>query len=497
MKAFDPRTWGITARLVMVATVPPFIMFAAVIAWLYWAASAELAAELDERAGTIAAALAEASPYALASGNTDYLERAMRGLQQRDRSVAAIDVLDATRQVVVAVGQRGQPLARQAAVEVAVRAELPDLDTFDQQGPHTSQPGAPRLVFKPGPIVGYVRVMMSAEPVLAARRDRLLSSALIVALSTCASVLAGLWLAQRLRAPLRSAMQALRLIRRGDYDITLDLGASHELRELQQAILAMAESLRASRRELEAQVETRTQELNAAVAQLRFADAERRRLISRGNTLIEEERQRIAREIHDHLNAELIVVRLQAQHIAATVAPGLSDAAAREIDRAAERIGASTAGLYDAARRIVKQLRPEVLDMLGLPGALEEMARQFDELHPACRFSFEADADLPDLRGPLAITGYRLVQEALSNLVKHAGATRAGVSLRRSADRSGLVIEVTDNGCGFNPATALHTGTGIIGMRERVSTSGGRMVINANPDGGTTVIFELPLPAPE
>jgi two-component system, NarL family, sensor histidine kinase UhpB len=494
LNTLDPRTWGITARLVLVATVPAFIMFAAVTVWLYRSATADISADLDERAGIIAGALAEASPYGLASGNTDYLERSMRGLRQRDSSVAGIEILDATRRVVERSGNAAPGSAR-PPVEVEVRSEVPDVDIFDAQAPHVSQPGSAGQAFKPGPVVGFVRVSMSIEPMLIERRQRLLSSALIVALSTGASVLAGLWLAQRLRSPLRAAMGALQSIRKGNYDLKLNLGPSTELRELQRAILAMAASLRASRRELESEVEARTQELKATMGQLQSADAERRRLIVRGNALIEEERQRIAREIHDHLNAELIVVRLQAQHIAATAAQAVGGEAAREIEGAAERINRSTSALYASARAIVRQLRPEMLDMLGLAGALREMMRQYDELHPDCRFSFEAQADLPELPGSLAITAYRLVQEALSNLVKHAAATQARVNLAMSPDGQRMVLEVADNGRGFDAPAAMRsgTGTGIIGMRERVAAHGGKMLIGAGAEGGTTIRFELPL----
>ena len=122
------------------------------------------------------------------------------------------------------------------------------------------------------------------------------------------------------------------------------------------------------------------------------------------------------------------------------------------------------------------------------------MIRSYDELHPDCSFSLEVAGDFPDLRGELAITCYRLVQEALSNVVKHAGATRAAVRLARHESLPLLLIDVADDGRGFDPAMPMHDRLGLVGMRERVSAAGGSISIESAPDEGTTLSIRLPLP---
>ena len=296
---------------------------------------------------------------------------------------------------------------------------------------------------------------------------------------------------QRLRAPLRAAMAALREIRQGRFDVRLNTRARGELGELQSAIVKMAKGLSISHHELETEVANRTHEL-------RQANAEKRRLIARGNTQVEEERQRIACEIHDHLNAELVVLRLKAQLICALSAQPLNELSAQaieDISRTAHEIADTTGGLYATARNIVKELRPEVIDTLGLKAAIEEMVNKYDSLHLACQFRLKVSSAFPDLRGQLAITAFRVVQEALSNAVKHSAATLVTVTLDNDTMSPAVVVMIADNGRGFDPKDRPVGSLGLVGMQERVSAVGGSMTIDSSHHNGSTITFTLPLPA--
>jgi two-component system sensor histidine kinase UhpB len=129
--------------------------------------------------------------------------------------------------------------------------------------------------------------------------------------------------------------------------------------------------------------------------------------------------------------------------------------------------------------------------MLGLHGAVEEMLRHYDS-GSRIRFSFHSEGDFSKLGNELAISAYRIVQEALSNVMKHSGATSAQVSLVLSEPDNGLHIEVADDGAGFDTASASE-GIGIIGMRERVYALGGSIVVHSGPGKGTVVAISLPL----
>lgn len=116
------------------------------------------------------------------------------------------------------------------------------------------------------------------------------------------------------------------------------------------------------------------------------------------------------------------------------------------------------------------------------------MVRQYDEMHPTCRFRLLCAPAFPQL--PDAITVYRIVQEALSDVVKHAQATMAVVSLAMADDKQALVVAVTDNERGIAAGSGRH-GLGVIGMRERASSAGGTLEITAL-ESGTVVEVRFP-----
>jgi two-component system, NarL family, sensor histidine kinase UhpB len=233
--------------------------------------------------------------------------------------------------------------------------------------------------------------------------------------------------------------------------------------------------------------------LQSTMRALRAADAEKRVLLRKVNSAVEEERKSIALEIHDELNATLIAVRLEAQRIA-TLAQ--KDGATGEIGQRAQGIMKLALGLYNSGRALVRRLRPEVLELLGLQGAVEEMVRHYDSLGQGCRYVFRADGEFSKLDSAVAISAYRIVQEALSNVAKHARATEVTVVLARECagadDR--LRITVADNGKGFDPAQSTG-GIGIAGMRERVAAYAGAFDVASMPGVGTTVTIRLPLAA--
>ena len=474
----------------LVATAPLLLMSLVVSIAFYISGKDEVAQTLQERGHLIAAALSETSQYAVVSGNISYLERNIKQLLKTNNSIAAIEILDSTRKPVAAVGIFSSNNA--AVFEMPIGSEIPDVDLFEETGsPHAPFDLAGQKTFRSRPPTGFVRVVMSEIPILAEKQRRLYLGAGVVLLATIFSGVTGLYLAQKLRAPLGAAMTALREIRQGRFSVSLNDDASGELGELHTTILAMAQGLSTSRRELEVQVAERTSALQEAMNAVSAADTEKRRLIARGNDLVEEERHRIAVEIHDHLNASLLVVNMKAQHIASITSQPLADDDVSEVEKTAHDISATVQELYSAARAIVKRLRPEVIDTLGLKGAIAEMVRSYDELHPACYFSLEVGDSFPELRGQPAITAYRLVQEALSNAVKHASAKNVKVFLGLHT-KLNLMIQVSDDGTGFDPSKRSENSFGLIGMRERVNSSAGSMTVFSKQNQGTRVTFILP-----
>ncbi len=201
-------------------------------------------------------------------------------------------------------------------------------------------------------------------------------------------------------------------------------------------------------------------------------------------SVVEEERKHIAREVHDEMGQRLTALQL-----------GL--AVLRERHQAGHEVAADIAGLQsiaadaiDVVRHISTRLRPPVLD-LGLLAAIEWLAEDF-------RYRWEVDC-LVDIKGeaitfrePIAATLFRVVQESLNNVAKHAQAQSVLIALVNEAQR--VTLSISDDGRGFDPAVVRQKpGFGLLGMRERVLALGGTLFVKSAVDQGTRVAIELPL----
>jgi signal transduction histidine kinase len=190
------------------------------------------------------------------------------------------------------------------------------------------------------------------------------------------------------------------------------------------------------------------------------------------------ERKRLARELHDETGQALTSILLSLR--------ALEDAPAT-----AEIRELVVATLQDV-RRLAVELRPKALDDFGLVPALERLVETFRE-RTGLAVDLEARLPAERLSGETETTLYRIVQEALTNVVKHAGAGRVSVLLTRKPGTVVAVVE--DDGAGFDPARVVETdtgGLGLVGMRERVALVSGRLTVESSPGKGTTVVVEVP-----
>jgi two-component system, NarL family, sensor histidine kinase UhpB len=194
----------------------------------------------------------------------------------------------------------------------------------------------------------------------------------------------------------------------------------------------------------------------------------------------EEERKRIARDLHDEVNQSLTALLLRIEAAAQDAPANLKDQLAEVKALADQAMGE----LLDLAR----QLRPTALDDHGLVAALRTHVRDFDRRGVA-RASFWADPRLEELSPDSQVVVYRVAQEALMNASRHSGASRVEVSLEPRD--SGVRLQVADNGCGFAFAEE-GKGLGLDGMRERALLVGGALEIDSRPGRGTTITLEVP-----
>ena len=218
----------------------------------------------------------------------------------------------------------------------------------------------------------------------------------------------------------------------------------------------------------------------AFLRMMRRLEAERRRAGSAALHAQEEERARVARDLHDEVNQSLtgLLLRLEAAREAAP--PGLE----RELAETKALANQAMTELLSLAR----QLRPTALDDLGLAAAIEGQVEQLRRGEIDAHF--EVEGSFSDLGDDPQLVVYRVAQEALSNAARHSGAERIEVRLRRSED-DGVVLEVSDDGRGFG-FDESQRGLGIGGMRERALLIGGELTIESRPGAGTTVRLDVP-----
>jgi two-component system, NarL family, sensor histidine kinase UhpB len=193
----------------------------------------------------------------------------------------------------------------------------------------------------------------------------------------------------------------------------------------------------------------------------------------------ETERKHVAQELHDEVGQALTAVMLQLGRLAKTAPEELRD----DLHEAVETTRAS----LDDVRRIAKQLRPEALDDLGLVPALHALIAGFGG-RTGLRIRPRLPESLPPIGDEAELVVFRVAQESLTNVARHAGSTRVELTLERTG--RGLVLRVRDNGRGLDGA---RPGSGIRGMRERALLIGGELTLASLADGGAEVTLTLPI----
>jgi two-component system, NarL family, sensor histidine kinase UhpB len=218
---------------------------------------------------------------------------------------------------------------------------------------------------------------------------------------------------------------------------------------------------------------------NAFNGMLDRLELERRESTARVLAAQEEERLRIARELHDEIGQTLTAVALRAEHRA-----GQTDEPRPEYAELAEIVQQSLADV----RRISLELRPGPLEELGLVNALISLCARVGE-HSGMRVHRELEGTVPEMPSDVELAIYRIAQEALTNAMRHSGASDATVAVTSAGDQ--LVLAVTDNGRGL-PDDVI-AGGGLTGMRERALLIGAELQTSTPAGGGTQVTLRLPL----
>ena len=227
--------------------------------------------------------------------------------------------------------------------------------------------------------------------------------------------------------------------------------------------------------------------LNALAGRLGELSHENRALGQRIVHAQDEERREIARDLHDEIGPSLFAIRAGLAALARKAEAGPLDTAA--VTQATRAIGAQVEVLQRLNRGILGRLRPAALGELGLTEALHALVRAWRDSAPEIDAHLDIAPEAQAVDETIALTVYRIVQEALTNIIRHAGATRADIAISVVGGRLG--VRIADDGAGFDADAAW--GFGLKGMNERVAALGGRLALLRSADGGAVVSADLPL----
>ena len=259
------------------------------------------------------------------------------------------------------------------------------------------------------------------------------------------------------------------------------------------------DALREAKAALEQRVEERTTELSAAnrllqeeLQERKHAETKIRELLGRVMSIQEDERSRISRDLHDHVGQQIVAVRLQIETLKQESDGGQTLQANQR-----QRLEAAMTAIAALDRDIdylTWELRPPALDEFGLVAALRRFVAEWSSTFSIAAAFHTAGLDDRRLAPLVETNAYRIVQEALNNIHKHAEATVVSVVLERRGDEVVLVID--DDGSGFERTSDGHDharGIGLLGMHERALLAGGTLEVKSAPGDGTTVIVRVPV----
>jgi signal transduction histidine kinase len=206
----------------------------------------------------------------------------------------------------------------------------------------------------------------------------------------------------------------------------------------------------------------------------------------------EQERKRIAQELHDAIGQSMSAVKYSLERVLQMMAHPDLGSPVRVLNLLVEQVQRT----IEEVRTISTDLRPALLDDLGAVSAVRWFCRRWAEVYPPIALSVEIKLGDDDIPRELGTAVFRTVQEALNNVARHSQAPRAMVAMNRHGEE--FVVEIADEGVGFRPSAndeSQHIGFGLRGLRERAEHSGGRLEIVSNPGRGTIVRVAWPIAA--
>lgn len=423
--------------------------------------------QLDRVAVSMGSDAASRSVDLLLTNNTYTLHELLSGLKQSNPDVRYLFVLDQAGNVVTHTFGTGFPTDL-----LKVNRSLPQEDhsllmLATDEG-YIHDVAFPILKGQ----LGYLRLGLSERRVMATIWGATIKQILFITLICLLGVIGAYCLVLVLVRPINQLVAVTSSVAQGDFSRKVAIRSRDEIGALAASFNAMVDSLQLYRTELENLSHMRAQ------------------LVEKVISAQEEERQRIARELHDETGQALTSIMLVMKALEG------ADTLEEVREGLGELRGITSAALRDI-RRLAVELRPSALDDLGLIPAISRYSQEYSaKFGLDVRIESEGE-DVGRLPQAMEVSLYRIVQEALTNVIKHARATSVLLAIRRRP--GGLAISIEDNGRGFDLAGLERLGNegsrlGLFGMQERAGLIGGSLSVTSAPGRGTRVSVEVPLP---
>lgn len=432
-----------------------------------------LESQLEKRGVEIANSLASLSVNDILLEDDLSLSDRLNKTKNNNEEVRYILLTDTTGHVIVSTFQHRLP-------EGLDRIRLPE-ETTDGDASwikrFSSNEGMVRELLFPieKGSVGYLRIGLSENTMRSLLAEKIRDIVLAI-LSICTLAAVGTtWLSYLLVKPIRLLVDAVVRIQNGDYEVRLNVRRGDEIGNLARVFDKMAHNLRKKRRE--------NKEL---LQELQAKEALRLSLIRRLFTVQEDEQRRLSRELHDETGqcmASLLAYIKVLQSKLTTDEQRMLLGEAREV----------TVNVLEGIRKMAVELRPPALDDLGVVAAMEKYISNFKK-HAGIAVSFSVPKDKVKAAGDVEVSLYRILQESLTNIYRHAQAKTASIVLRQN--ENSVYLEIWDDGCGMAEDALLaareKNRLGLFGIQERVELLGGSLEIISSPGAGTRLFVTLP-----
>ncbi|MDO8728504.1 MAG: ATP-binding protein [bacterium] len=431
-------------------------------------------------------AISHASWHGIASGNILDTEMSIRYIVESNLNIEGVKVFDQNNDLILAIGNTINGPMIKSVVEPIVRGSSPL--TNEKTVAPSDQANYP---------LGHVQVFVNHPEIIEENIFNFKFLALTIATSIAFFLIlfVNLKISKKVTNSIRDVDLFLKKVKNNDASLLEFSSRSKTINKIFVEFITAIESHRQSYALMEQIVKERNEELETTKKILTKENLEKRNLISRLNDTSESERKMISVEIHDQLNASLILINLEAHTIENKIRTIPTSEATDIISTAAKNILYRATALHEQARNIVKSLHPEMLDVLGLQAAIAELVGNFNAAQNECHFVFVAKGNFFDVPTQLALACYRLTQESISNVIKHAKASSCTIELEiktyPGAEREMIQLSIEDDGRGFLMSTTK--GLGLIGMRERVENLGGEIRFNSIEGAGTNILIQLPI----